>query len=79
MFLGSNPTAVTLLGNFGNTDFPDLPVSFGGDTKAFGPFYRVSVPAELKYPTQGVHVKPIVDTTALREGQLYQNNLVHNT
>ena len=29
--LGSNPAAVTLLRNFGNSVYPALPVSFGGD------------------------------------------------
>ena len=31
--LGSNPTATTSLRNFGNSVYPALPVSFGGDTK----------------------------------------------
>ena len=30
---GSNPTAETLLRNFGNSVYPALSVSFGGDTK----------------------------------------------
>ena len=30
-----------LLRNFGNSVYPALPVSFGGDTKAVGPFYLV--------------------------------------
>ena len=32
--LGSNPAAATLLRNFGNSVYPALPVSFGGDTKS---------------------------------------------
>ena len=31
--LGSNPAAATSLRNFGNSVYPTLPVSFGGDTK----------------------------------------------
>ena len=30
---GSNPATVTSLRNFGNSVYPALPVSFGGDTK----------------------------------------------
>ena len=44
------------IGNLGNSVYPTLPVSFGGDTKlvkAVGPFYLVSMPKEVKYPTQG--------------------------
>ena len=42
---GSNPATVTSLRNFGNSVYPALPVSFGGDTKikAVGPFYLVSM------------------------------------
>ena len=32
--LGSNPAAATSLRNFGNSIYPALPVSFGGDTKS---------------------------------------------
>ena len=32
--LGSNPPAATSLRNFGNSVYPALPVSFGGDTKS---------------------------------------------
>ena len=31
-----------------------ISVSFGGATKAVGPFYMVSKPGEVKHPTQGV-------------------------
>ena len=45
----SNPTAENFsLRNFGNSVYPALPVSFGGDTKAVGPFYLVSMPGEVK-------------------------------
>ena len=32
--LGSNPAGGTSLRNFGNSVYPALPVSFGGDTKS---------------------------------------------
>ena len=32
--LGSNPAAATSLRNFGNSVYPALPVSFGGDPKS---------------------------------------------
>ena len=48
---GSNPATVTSLRNFGNSVYPALPVSFGGDTKAVGPFYLVSMPGEVKDST----------------------------
>ena len=32
--LGSNPAATTSLWNIGNSVYPALPVSFGGDTKS---------------------------------------------
>ena len=41
--LGSNPAAATSLRNFGNSVYPTLPVSFGGDAKS-RPFYLVSMP-----------------------------------
>ena len=50
-WVGSNPTAATSLQNFSNSIYPALPVSFGGDTKAVGPFYLVSMPGEVKDPT----------------------------
>ena len=31
--------------------------------KAVGPFYLVSIPGEVKYPTQGVNMYPVVDST----------------
>ena len=31
---GSNPAAITSLRNFGNSVYPALPVSFGGDNKS---------------------------------------------
>ena len=34
MVQGSNPAAATSLRNFGNSVYPALPVSFGGDTKS---------------------------------------------
>ena len=54
----SNPAAATSLRNFGNSVYPALPVSLGGDT-AVGPFYLVSMPREVKDPTS----PPVVDYT----------------
>ena len=34
----------------------NISVSFGGELKAVGPFYLVSMPCEVKDPTQGVNV-----------------------
>ena len=31
--------------------------------KAVGPFYLVSMPGEIKDPTQGVNVQPVVEST----------------
>ena len=49
--LGPNPASPTLLRNFGNSVYPTLPVSFGGDTKSFYPFYLVSMPGKVTHPT----------------------------
>ena len=48
VILGSNPAAATSPRDFGNSVYPALPVSFGGDLKAVGPFYLVSMPGEVK-------------------------------
>ena len=42
-----------------------------------GPFYLVSMPWELKDPTQGVGPKCylVVDSTTLRDGQLKNNHV----
>ena len=55
------------LRNFGNTIYPTLPVSFGGDTKlkADGPLY-LSIPGEVKDPTQVINVSPVVDSTTMK-------------
>ena len=37
--------------------------------KAVGPFYLVSMPGEVKYPTQGVSVQPVVDSVHVLPGQ----------
>ena len=49
------------LRNFGNSVYPTLPVSFGGDTKS----HLVSMPGEEKDLTHGVNW----DSNILREGQ----------
>ena len=57
--LGSNPAAATSLRNFGNSVYPALPVSFGGDTK--------SLRSGL---LSGVYVGEVKDPTTLRQGRL---------
>ena len=37
--------------------------------KAVGPFYMVPMPGEVKDPTQGVNVKPVVDSVHVLPGQ----------
>ena len=49
---GSNPAVATSLRNFGNSVYPALPVSFGGDTKSRRSLiYLVSMPGEVKDST----------------------------
>ena len=49
---GSYPT-----GAFGNISFALFYQCLSEDTlNAFGPFYLVSMPREVKYPTQGANV-----------------------
>ena len=54
--LGSNPAGGTSLRNFGNSVYRTLPgvtECLSEETiKAVGPFYLVSMPVEVKYPTQ---------------------------
>ena len=38
--LGLNPAGGTSLRNFGNSVYPTLPVSFGGDINTVDPFYQ---------------------------------------
>ena len=60
--------------NLGNFVHLTLPVSFGRDTKAGGPFYLVSVPGEIKDPTQECV------TCSSREGQLCKSSsTIHAT
>ena len=51
MVLGSNSAAATSLRNFGNSVYSALPVSFGQTLTTVGPFYLVSMPGDVKYPT----------------------------
>ena len=41
--------------------------------KAGGPLYLVSMPGEVKYPTQGVNVLPVVDSLILEKTTLKTN------
>ena len=48
---------VEQLRSYGNSVYPTLSVSFGGDTESHcGPSDLVSMPREVKHPTQGVNV-----------------------
>ena len=80
MVLGSNPAAETSPRNFGNSVYPALPVSFGGDTKS-----RRSLLC-------GVYARGIKDSTSLHwkcvtcrglhhflEKDNSKNNPVYNT
>ena len=54
--LGSNPAGAVSLRKVGNSIYPTLPVSFGRGPKNVGPFHLVSMPGEVKDPTQRVIV-----------------------
>ena len=49
--LGSNPAGTTSLWNLGNSVYPTLPVSFGGDTNSHHTLLAY-MPGEVKYPIQ---------------------------
>ena len=75
MVLGSNPAAATSLRNFGNSVTPLCQRLSEETIKAVGPFYPVSMPGEVKYPTsmhwkcvtcRGLH-QSIVDSTTLMD------------
>ena len=53
------------LRNLAKFVYPTLPVSFGDEPKS--PLYLVSMPGEVKCPTQGVNVKPVVDYKTLKQ------------
>ena len=57
------PTAVSKLRQFCSTHI--CPCLSEETLKAGGPFYLVSMPGEVKYPTQGVDVQPVVDSLIL--------------
>ncbi len=52
------------LRNLAKFVYPTLPGSFGDEPKS--PLYLVSMPGEVKGPTQGVNVKPVVDYKTLK-------------
>ena len=56
------PTAVSNLRQFRS---PHIACLSEETLKAYGPFYLVSVPGEVKYPTQGVNVEPVMDSLIL--------------
>ena len=53
--------------NLGHFVTPHLPVSFGRDTKIRWSFYLVSMPGEVKDPTQVVNVQPVVNSLILEK------------
>ena len=69
---GSNPTAENFsLRNFGNSVYPDLPVSFGGDTKSRRSLLSGAYARGTKRSHQSALERiTVVDSTTLREGQL---------
>ena len=59
------PTAISKLRQFRS---PHICLCLSEETlKAIGPFYLVSMPGEVKYPTQGVNVYPVVDSLILEK------------
>ena len=59
------PAAVSKLRQFRS---PHICLCLSEETlKAGGPFYLVSVPGEVKDPTQGVNVQPVVDPLILEK------------
>ena len=57
------PTAISKLRQF---RLPHICLCLSEETlKADGPFYLVSMPGEVKDPTQRVNVKPVVDSPIL--------------
>ena len=59
------PTAVSKLRQF---RLPRISLCLSEETlKAGGPFCLVSMPGEVKDPTQGVNVKPVVDSLILEK------------
>ena len=53
------------------TSFSPLCLRLSEETlKASGPFYLVSMPGEVKYPTQGVNLEPVGGLNNSREEQL---------
>ena len=60
--LGSNPNEVTLLRNFGNSVYTALCL-LEETLKAFGHFYLVSMPGEVKDPTRMHWNVTVVDST----------------
>ena len=53
---GSNPAGATSFRNFDNSVYLTYQCLSELTLKAVAPFYRVSVPGEVKDPTQGVNV-----------------------
>ena len=62
--------------NLGNFVHPYICLCLSEETlKAGGPFYLVSMPGEVKDHTQGVNVKPVVDSLILEDNSCVSPSL----
>ena len=60
---GSSVVGVPLLKTWASSFNPHCQYLSDETLKAVIPFYLVSMPGEVKEPTQGVNVQPVVDST----------------
>ena len=64
---GSNPAAEILLWNFGNSVYPALPVSFGGDTQSRGSLVSgVYARGSKRSHQSALECVTVVDSTTLK-------------
>ena len=69
--LSSNPAAATSIRNFGNSVYPALPVSFGGDNKSRRSLLSgVYATGSKRSHQSALECVTVVDPTTLREVQL---------
>ena len=67
------PTAVSKLRQF---RLPHIYLCLSEETlKVGGPFYPVSMPGEVKYPTLGVNVEPVIDSLILEKNSCVSPSL----
>ena len=68
---GSNPTAENFASEHGNSVYPALPVSFGGDTKSRRSLLSgVYARGSKRSHQSALECVTVVESTTLREGQL---------